>query len=302
MFARSFRSGRSRSRSRFGFTLVELLVVIGIIAVLISLLLPSLNKAREAAKRTACLSNLHQLHVMLVMYANANRDQVPIGYSGSGSAGARLSEGNNYFIARRANGGAAQADGDPPRRVRYVGLGLLLKAGYVREGHDGGSGRVFYCPSFDQDRYHGFNSAGNAWPPSSETTRCTYSCRPSTDNRTPEAGTWATDAVSWGTRGLFAPNKVVNGSNSSPIQAGNMFRLSRLKNRAIVADVMSSITRIQPAHQKGINVLYANGSGSWVHYDAFKKQMLYGLDMFQPEQDWVHDQIWNNLDAGGQMY
>ena len=139
-----------RSRRR-GFTLVELLVVIGIIAVLISMLLPSLNKAREAAKRTACLSNLHQLHVMLVMYANSNRDQVPIGYSGSGSAGARLSEGNNYFIARKANGGAAQADGDPPRRVRYVGLGLLLKAGYVREGHDGGSGRAFYCPSFDQD-------------------------------------------------------------------------------------------------------------------------------------------------------
>lgn len=281
--------------------LVELLVVIGIIAVLISMLLPSLNKAREAAKRTNCLSNLHQIHLMLVMYGTAHRDKVPIGYSGSGNAGGRLSEGNNYFLSRKTPSSGVP-DQDPPQRVRYVGLGLLFKARLVREGHDGGSGRVFYCPSFDGDRYHGFNSMSNKWPPSHETTRSTYSCRPSTNNRNPEPGTWATDAVSWGTKGLWTPNLVVDGYNSDPIRPGSMFKLSKLKNRAIVADVMSSITRIKPAHQKGINVLYANGGASWVHYDAFKKQMEYGLNMFAPEQDWVHDQIWNNLDRGGQIY
>ena len=50
-----------------------------------------------------------------------------------------------------------------------------------------------------------------------------------------------------------------------------MFKLAKLKNRAIVADVMSSVTRIKPAHDKGINVLYAHGGAQWVHYDAFKK-------------------------------
>jgi hypothetical protein len=39
-----------------------------------------------------------------------------------------------------------------------------------------------------------------------------------------------------------------------------------------------------------------------VHYDAFKKQLELGLNMFDVSADWAHDQIWNNLDAGGQMY
>ena len=62
---------------RKGFTLIELLVVISIIALLLSILMPSLQKVKEQAKRTVCMSNLHQLGVALHTYSVSWSDKYP---------------------------------------------------------------------------------------------------------------------------------------------------------------------------------------------------------------------------------
>jgi prepilin-type N-terminal cleavage/methylation domain-containing protein/prepilin-type processing-associated H-X9-DG protein len=76
-----------------GFTLVELLVVIGIIAVLISLLLPALNKARTQAQDLTCISNLRQIGVAFCSYACDNKGYVPANELVAGSVPA----GNIYL-------------------------------------------------------------------------------------------------------------------------------------------------------------------------------------------------------------
>jgi prepilin-type processing-associated H-X9-DG protein/prepilin-type N-terminal cleavage/methylation domain-containing protein len=74
--------GRARRHGRVAdaFTLVELLVVIGIIAILVAILLPALNKARDRANTAACQSNLRQMLVAAYSYAADNKGSMPWGF------------------------------------------------------------------------------------------------------------------------------------------------------------------------------------------------------------------------------
>lgn len=133
----SLRSARYRSRhstttsfAQRGFTLLELLVVIGIVAVLTGLLMPTLRSARNAAERLHCSNNLRQVGCALTEYLNDSNDCLPA-----------LSAISNLQTAQWGEGMSLTN----PSGSRLEGLGRLVGGLYITDP------RLLYCPCHHGD-------------------------------------------------------------------------------------------------------------------------------------------------------
>ena len=138
-----------------GFTLVELLVVIGIIALLISILLPSLNRAREASKRIACGAMLRQIGIATRNYAVDNRDAIPPynmdqGQTGNAAAGVPpYNFSNSWYVNGAARTQSFPWWGNAPTAAEFAKPiegsihGRLVTRGYMK----GEFMKMVQCPS-----------------------------------------------------------------------------------------------------------------------------------------------------------
>ena len=208
-----------------GFTLVELLVVIGIIALLIAMLLPSLNRAREAAARIKCGSNLRQIDTGLVAYAATFRGFIPIGYG--------VQKQSSYLIFENLPSQPQNADGSYGHETQ---LGMLWGTHFIKDI------KAYFCPSFSGIPLLEYKTPQNPFP--------FFRGAPTTGYQNCRMGYLVRPVVEW----INAPPRYV---------PTGLPQLGRLKGKALAVDMLIDPSCIRLAHKTGINVLYADASVRW---------------------------------------
>jgi prepilin-type N-terminal cleavage/methylation domain-containing protein/prepilin-type processing-associated H-X9-DG protein len=250
--------GRGRGR---GFTLIELLVVVSIIAVLIAILLPSLGKARERARRSACLSDLHQIHLAYYYYAQDNNDQVPLGYR-------TVSEQFNSMIYTST-------------ASTWARFGLFVTNNYDKSPYLKNV-KVLYCPSQTNTKFMFNTFPDNPWP-------------------VPGASPTANIQAGLCSRPTAPAKQIPDDLSNIPASMlpFTMPHLRDFQGYAIFSDLTAAANRIQTGHGDGNNVLYADGSAHWVPLGYFNQPAAQWPETVNPPvatYNATQDAIWQAFD------
>ena len=134
-------SGKQRTTA---FTLIELLVVVAIIALLVAIMLPALNRARESARRAVCLNNQRQLALGFTYYSLDFEGRIPPAVWGNNAVWTC-----HFYYPDWESIDSRYWDGTWGGMKGWTGMGLLLYAEYLPDP----SVQVYYCPSQKVDLY-----------------------------------------------------------------------------------------------------------------------------------------------------
>jgi prepilin-type N-terminal cleavage/methylation domain-containing protein len=318
---------------RGAFTLIELLVVVAIIALLIALLLPSLARSKELARRTVCGTQLKQLAVGMRYYGNEFSDFCSLGVQGSGF----VSDGSGDRDKRDASFGMYSQNGAV---CGWLGLGMPWSIGAFT-----GNG-PYFCPSamlnlpdrkpmttknqiypskllgnapFINQNFGKGDANGNLYdpttgtvPPPGASCNCqsitTYSVRPTVPIGETQGATGIYWIVLQGTQYTPGDPRYYDVTKKLPPgyaydakygtvggQGVAMPKFANLRGNVVIAsDFVCGRDYIDVVHKEGVNVVRADGAATWVNRAVFEKYLSW------KPADWTNggSSSWNGSGPG----